>query len=326
MENAKNIQTSPGIIGIFKQAYSTLSRHAYLIVFPFVLDLYLLIGPEFTVIQVFENLFGKITIPKLAENLQDQIDVAYKVLLSSIENYNLSSLLRTTPLGIPSLFSKRIFVEDIFTNGYVFHLSTIEQVVLCAVLFSLMGIVFTALYFSLISRANETPFTGERNNFVLTVINLIALSFTYIVIALAILLPGIFIISLVTVFSLSMGSVLFIILRIVLISLLIPFIFAPCAVVTRKMNIVQALKHSLATIKPIYRETTLFMFVALIMNTLTSLLWNLPKDGSWLLFVGALGHAIVSTLILVASFHFYNEAGKYSNNKSIISVESENQI
>ena len=326
MENAKSTKTSPGIIGIFKQAYSTLSRHAYLIMFPLILDLFLLLGPKFNVISVAEKVFGKITIPELAKNLQEQITVAYEVLLSSIENYNLSSLLRTAPLGIPSLFSKRLFVEDIVPNGYVFHLSTIQQVGLCAVLFSFIGIVFTALYLSLIARANESPATGKRNNFIFTVLNLIALSFTYIFIAFAILLPGIFIISLVTVFSLSMGSVFFIILRIVLISLLIPFIFAPCAVVTQKINFVPALKHSLVTIKPIYRETTLFIFVALIINMLTSLLWNLPKDGSWLLFVGALGHAIVSTLILVAFFHFYNEAVKYTNYKSIIIVGSENQI
>ena len=146
MENAKSTKTSPGIIGIFKQAYSTLSRHAYLIMFPLILDLFLLLGPKFNVISVAEKVFGKITIPELAKNLQEQITVAYEVLLSSIENYNLSSLLRIAPLGIPSLFSKRLFVEDIVPNGYVFHLSTIQQVGMCCFILFYRNCIYCIIF------------------------------------------------------------------------------------------------------------------------------------------------------------------------------------
>jgi hypothetical protein len=34
------------------------------------------------------------------------------------------------------------------------------------------------------------------------------------------------------------------------------------------------------------------------------MLWRIPEEDSWMLLISVLGHALISTIILTASFHY----------------------
>jgi hypothetical protein len=48
-----------------------------------------------------------------------------------------------------------------------------------------------------------------------------------------------------------------------------------------------------------------FLSLAFLISYLTSLLWQMPGDTSWLNVLGVFGHAVVSATLLAASYAFY---------------------
>ena len=55
-------------------------------------------------------------------------------------------------------------------------------------------------------------------------------------------------------------------------------------------------------------KTSSFLFLVLLVSYITNFLWQIPEDGSYMLLVSILGHAVVSTILWIASFHFYEDA------------------
>jgi hypothetical protein len=48
--------------------------------------------------------------------------------------------------------------------------------------------------------------------------------------------------------------------------------------------------------------------LAILTTYATNFLWQIPKQDSWMLIVSILGHALVTTILYVASFHYYIDA------------------
>ena len=72
MEREQNLLNQPGIIESFKQGYQTVSEKLYLILFPFLFDLFLVFGPKLRIDQLVNSILSALPTPKLAQNLMDQ--------------------------------------------------------------------------------------------------------------------------------------------------------------------------------------------------------------------------------------------------------------
>ncbi len=315
MEREQNLLNQPGIIESFKQGYQTVSEKLYLILFPFLFDLFLVFGPKLRIDQLVNSILSALPTPKLAQNLMDQWLTTIEQLKNFTLHYNLFSELRTFPLGIPSLFSWRIFEQSLLSITPVFEIHNEGLFIFLVILFFLLGMGLTTWYYKSIAvstglASSKYSFKQFGKNF----LHFLGIPITLFLIALGVSLPGMCIISLATVLSPAFASVLYIVLFIVLISIIIPFIFTPHCVVSHEQKLLDSIKQSRLIYQATKFKTSLFILLAFGLSMLSHLLWNLPKDGSWMLIVGAFGHALVSTIIIVSSFHFFKNAHAYVDN------------
>jgi len=102
-----------------------------------------------------------------------------------------------------------------------------------------------------------------------------------------------------------LGLIAYFVTAMVLLSVIIPLYFAPHAIVVLDQSAFQAISSSLKMIRPFYSSTSVFLTLEVIIAFLTNLLWQTPADNSPLLFVGIFGHALVTTALLIASFHYF---------------------
>jgi len=74
------------------------------------------------------------------------------------------------------------------------------------------------------------------------------------------------------------------------------------------MTFTQALLTSFRTVRLTNAKSTTFLFLAILLSYLTDMLWRIPPADSWMLLISVFGHALISIIILAASFHFIIDA------------------
>jgi hypothetical protein len=76
-----------------------------------------------------------------------------------------------------------------------------------------------------------------------------------------------------------------------LISMFLPAIFAPHAVLMLNLNLWQSIRASMRLMRPYYSATSLFVILAVLVSYLTNLLWQSPGTDSPMIYIGIFGHA-----------------------------------
>jgi hypothetical protein len=287
--------------------FKTLSNHLYLLLFPLGLDLYFLFAPRYTISELAnQTLDQALTLAQLTNQSADAIDQAVATFTSYFKYFSLSSALRTYPVGIPSLLSGRPLSENPFGPLQLYDISHGGRFVLAILIFSLIGLIVGTLYFVGSSSASQ-PSTQKKplKTYVTVFLNLLILTIVMIVAIFLISLPLALIFTLFNSLSPVLGLIAYFVTAMVLLSVIIPLYFAPHAIVVLDQSAFQAISSSLKMIRPFYSSTSVFLTLEVIIAFLTNLLWQTPADNSPLLFVGIFGHALVTTALLIASFHYF---------------------
>jgi len=306
------IRKQPKVFASLGEGFKTLANHLYLLLFPIGLDLYFLFAPRYTVSELANETLGQaLTIAQLGNQSQETINQAIVSMRSYFEYFSLSSVLRTYPVGVPSLLAGRPIAENILGSLPVYDLSNGGQFLLAILIFSLIGLILGTLYFFWSSKAAQP--SAEKKSFKAIVnafLNILVLTLIMVVAVFLISLPLALIFTLFNTLSPVLGLIAYFITAMVLLSVIIPLYFAPHAVVVLGQNAFQAISTSLKMIRPFYSSASIFLTLEVIIAFLTNMLWQTPADNSPLLFVGIFGHALVTTALLIASFHYFSDVIK----------------
>ncbi len=306
------IRKQPKVFASLGEGFKTLANYLYLLLFPIGLDLYFLFAPRYTVSELANETLGQaLTIAQLGNQSQETINQAIVSMRSYFEYFSLSSVLRTYPVGVPSLLAGRPIAENILGSLPVYDLSNGGQFLLAILIFSLIGLILGTLYFFWSSKAAQP--SAEKKSFKAIVnafLNILVLTLIMVVAVFLISLPLALIFTLFNTLSPVLGLIAYFITAMVLLSVLIPLYFAPHAVVVLGQNAFQAISTSLKMIRPFYSSASIFLTLEVIIAFLTNMLWQTPADNSPLLFVGIFGHALVTTALLIASFHYFSDVIK----------------
>ena len=306
------IRKQPKVFASLGEGFKTLANHLYLLLFPIGLDLYFLFAPRYTVSELANETLGQaLTIAQLGNQSQETINQAIVSMRSYFEYFSLSSVLRTYPVGVPSLLAGRPIAENILGSLPVYDLSNGGQFLLAILIFSLIGLILGTLYFFWSSKAAQP--SAEKKSFKAIVnafLNILVLTLIMVVAVFLISLPLALIFTLFNTLSPVLGLIAYFITAMVLLSVIIPLYFAPHAVVVLGQNAFQAISTSLKMIRPFYSSASIFLTLEVIIAFLTNMLWQTPAESSPLLFVGIFGHALVTTALLIASFHYFSDVIK----------------
>lgn len=301
-----------GAIATLMAGFDLITRHIWLILLPFVLDLIYWLGPRLSIEDLARKAAEVIQAEQSLVELSEQL-----VQLST--GVNLVTALSIPLIGVPALMNGPI-PDKAPISASVHQVGGTFQWILLFICFSLIGLGLTALYLSLISISiRESQFWHGLQIRRLTMATFRS---TYRLLGLALL----FVIALVMVwlplmpvtFLLSfLGNNLF------LIVLFLGFIFvatylslAVPSIVFQENGLLTAISESIRTVHKNLLPTVNILLLLILIGSGMNLLWHMADDGSWLTLVSIAGHAFISTA-LMATFIIY-----YRNRTSMI-VEEE---
>jgi len=305
-------QKQPKIFAAYKAGFETVSKHLYLVLFPMVLDLFLLFGFRVTIVELMRDVIQRFVLPSSATaDLIASWEVLKSQTIEFFRYFSLTSFLRSFPVGIPSLFSVAAFEQNPLGEYQFIHLQqpgAIFGVILGA---TLLGLLFAYFLYRLTARATDAKSLPAES--ILERRSLISwLLIPVVTIALfsLVIFPAIIMISFIGVLLPIFTSIGYFFLAIGLITLLLPVVFTPHLIVLEKLNLPQALVASFRTVRLTNAKSTSFLFLAILASYLTNMLWRIPSDDSWMLLISIFGHALISIIILTASFHYILDARK----------------
>ena len=300
----------PKVLDAIKAGYDTLSTHVYLLLFPILLDIFFLFGKRLSIANQSERMISGITLPSSAstEVLKSWEELTTSLLVS-FKNFSLTAFLRSFPIGIPSLLAYRPLEVNPLGAFSTIQVESYASTLLYILGFSLIGFLLGSLFLSVVRNSVENKTSiHDLEQLPHQLLPLFALPVVALLLSVFILTPALFLISIFNSFLPILGALGYFLLSLGLISAAIPLFFTAHEILLTGNNFVTAARDSIRTVRPTNGKTSIFLMLAFIATYATNYLWQIPKENSWMMIISILGHALVTTIFIVASFHFYIDA------------------
>jgi hypothetical protein len=310
--NIKNdtiTSTPPRLILSFVTGFNAVANNIQLILFPLVLDLFLWFGPHFRLQKLFLPFVNEFDNTLQATNSPDAADIIrsfHDLYLVMLEHFNLARMLRTFPIGIPSLFAQLGPLDTPLGKATIYEITSITNVMVAIIVFSILGIIGGAIYFHEVARFSNT---GDKpaiiNHLLWQILQAFLLTFILIVLAVIILIPVSSLLFLLAMVSASLAQIAAFAFSLFLLWLLIPLVFSPHGIFAYEQNALVSILVSARLVRFFLPGTGLFLLVIVLISQGLDVLWHVPPENSWMALVGIIGHAFISTGLLASSFIYY---------------------
>ena len=298
----------PGVIRSLKAGFDTIAMHLTAILLPLALDLLLWLGPRLSIKEYYQSILPQFerdwrSLGFSAQQVQTTIE-AYKAQVSGLDSLNLLALLRTFPIGITSLLSGPSPALTPFGEPQVMQVGPLGNILLLFLFFTLMGWIGGALYFRWVASLvapEDQPIQGRA------LWHSLALSVLAAILIVVIGLPVFFVIYVLTAISPVVGQVALLVVGFVCMWLVVPLFFAGHGIFLRSQNVASSILSSLQLTRFSLPNSSLFVLTVLFISIGLNYLWRIPEPGSWMLLIGIVGHAFITTALLAASFIYYRD-------------------
>ncbi len=314
--NSTNLQVMPAPPSLMKSlmaGFDAISNHIGLLLFSFSLDVFLWLGPRLRMADLFDMFLNQPAgIPEASS-----ADVLERLRLLAQE-FNLFSVLRAFPVGIPSLMASRAPGMSPAGEPVFWEVRSLGAAFGLWLLFTILGCLAGTLYFISVAQAALAGKVSWRKVFsrwprssvqiLLLMVFWIALlfaAFTLFGCSLSFLLFG-------GGFGLEKLSLVALLVFVgVMIWILIPLLFSPHGVFVEQSTMWISLVKGARLTRLTLPTTALFFLAVFVICEGLRLLWNIPAATSWWSFVGIIGHSFVTTSLLAASFIYYRDADRW---------------
>lgn len=311
--NTKTLPAPPNLIHSLLAGFDSITNHLVLILFPICLDLLLWIGPRLrlnklvdSILFAMENLPGSNT-PEIMELLE----INRQMWSTSGINFNLLSLLRTYPVGIPSLMVSIQPASNPFIFSNSIEIISVRGLFGIWLLFSILGLAIGAFYFWTVSQAA----LSGKINWLKTIyhwpwisVQVWLLAILWITILAALSVPGSCIITVLMAGGASIGRIGILIFMGMILWLLFPLVFSSHGIFVNQKTMWASVKDGVRMTRYTFPATALFVFMILVLSEGLDMLWRIPGEKSWLTMIGLVGHGFIASGILASTFIYYRDA------------------
>lgn len=318
----------PNLFAALITGFDTLTNQVGLIIFPVALDLFLWLGPRLSLAGLFRQLSENIEqllklelagplAAQLASQGQDLnaiLELNRQFWQAAGERVNLFAVLRTIPVGIPSLMALRQPVDAPIGPLPVLEPASGVDAFFLWVILALVGMVLGAFYFQMVAQAALTgrahPLLALRR-LPRAAFQAIALALLWVSIAAAISLPLYCLLSVFMLGGLGTSPIIFFLIAGLLVWVFFPLVLSPHGIFVNGRGAWTSLREGVRITVRTFYQTAFFLLAAYILSEGLNLLWNMPEENSWFTAVGIAGHAFITTGLLAASFIYYREADRW---------------
>lgn len=310
---AETLPPPPSLMKSLMAGFNVISNHAWLVIFSLLMDTLLWLGPRVRLFSLFQNIlkqpdvFASLGNSDLFMNFQE-----------TIKDFNFLGLLRTFPIGVPSLMVSRNPAENPFGIPYIIEIRTLGMAVIFWLAVNLLGIVAGALYFYLVAQVaivGKVRWHDFFRQFPLTLIRIIFLALSWVFLLFAIGVPFSCLASIILLGGIGLQQTLPFLAILgsgFLIWLLMPLFFSPHGIVLDQLGVLTSMKSSFRVARMTLPASSLLILAIVLISEGMSILWRIPADTSWMNLVGILGHAFITTSLLASTFIFFRDAKQWT--------------
>jgi len=320
MQKLETLPPPPGVIASLQAGFNVVSNRIVLIILPVLLNAFLWLGPRVSVGQWYGALFDSWIALLKRNNFPAQELAVYTenapILMDLMDKLNWLGWVRTLPIGIPALMldlPSKFPVPTPLGIQNVVQLSSFAVMLGSALLLTFIGWLGGGLYFRIVAGASlgeEEAGIGLVRAFAQTIL----LSILWGIGSIIIILPLLIIISLLSAINPLLAQAAFFLILFFMFWLIVPLFFTPHGIFARKQNAIVSIMSSLRMSRFTLPTSSMFVLSVFLLSRGLSYLWMVPARDSWLLFVGILGHAFISTTLLAASFVYYRDMNNWLQN------------
>ena len=311
------ITAPPNLIKALRTGFDTITNHIGLILLPMALDLFLWFGPHLQVKTLLEGILQQISsfTATSAGETQDALRLSQTYWSEAAQRINLFAIIRTLPVGVPSLMVSRQPITTPLGNPQAWEITSLGAVMGIWILLSLVGLLVGTFYFMAVAQASLSEKISWRETLAnwpaasLKVLLLVLLWFGLLV---AISLPASCLITLVALSGFGGSTLPFLIYGGIVLWLFFPLIFSPHGIFANQRTMWGSVSDSVRLTRLTLPTTGLLLIIFLVISEGTDLLWNIPEDTSWLTLLALTGHAFITTGLLAASFVYYRDATRWA--------------
>ena len=311
MDKVETLPPPPGVVGSLRAGFDAIASHLTVILVPLALDLLLWLGPRLKVDRLFQPIFDELAryarfsgfpsadLKALQENSA--------LILDQLGHFNLLSILRTFPIGVFSLMSGTMPGQSPLGAPSVIQIDSVLNMLGWIVLLTLLGWMFGGLFFRWVSLVVVDPSQPTENRFGQSILQTILISLMYFILAIMLGAPLLVLLALVMSASPLLAQGLLLILGLLSMWLVVPIFFSSHGIFIRRQNALSSIYASLRMARFTMPTSSLFVLSVLLIAYGLNFLWNIPSPDSWMVLVGIIGHAFVTSSLLAASFIYYRD-------------------
>jgi hypothetical protein len=307
----------PNTIAALKSGFDAVANQILIITIPIVVDLILWLGPHLRIKTLVNNALNLMISSTDLSTIQsgEVLNTSIDVMRKAAEQFNLLSLLRTIPVGIPSLMAARLPIE--IPNGIpkFIDITNLFGATGIAIGLMLVGLIIGCLYYFFIG---QIALQGKINlhklikNWSWSSLQVLSLALALLILFIVISIPSGCAISTLALFGLPLGQFAIFLYIGVLLWLAFPLLFAAHGIFVNHNNALTSVQRSMVLTRMTLPTTSLFILIILVISEGMDLLWRVPPEKSWLTLVGLGGHAFISSALLAASFVYYRDADHWT--------------
>ncbi len=294
----------PKAVSALVYGFNAVASNVAVILFPILFDVFLWLGPRLKADALLAPIMEML--PEIQRQAPvGQAKIIVQLMTEFYNGFNLFSVLRTFPLGVFSLMSVNISVKSPLGTRPALGSSDVLITLGFILLLNILGWLVGSLYFKVVADAALKPHVGP--SFARAVLHSMLLSLFWAIISVLATFPALLIMWAITLLDGVLRTVVFMLLAVPASWLLMSIFFSFHGVFVNGQNAFTATLSSMRLLRYGLPPLGWFTMLAIITSQGMDMLWHVPPEDSWMMGVGILGHAFVSTGLLAASLVYYRD-------------------
>jgi hypothetical protein len=302
MQSKEETAQLPSIWATIAAGFDVTAKHFWLILIPVLLDSFLWLGPRLSIRLLVERM---VVFWQQESTAVSGLNV--DALLALAPRTNLLTSLSVPIIGVPALMVG-LTPEKTPLPTTLIELDSVGLMVGLFVLFSVLGLMLTAVYMTLTaSVVRQMPVRQALGKLVTNWLKLMGLVITLLIFAIMVYIPVVIVGVLAALISQGLASIVLLAGPVFILWLVVYLVFAPHGIFVNGRPLGRAMIESLQMMRYFLLSAVTLLLLVILIGRGVDWLLLLADDGSWLTWVGIWGHAFVSTALLAATFIFYRD-------------------
>lgn len=296
-----------GIVASVAAGMDAVIQAWWIPLFPLGIDLFLWFGPRLSVLPVIERTVATLTGVVGANPAAD-------LMLEAARELNYFALMAIAPLGVPSLMTFKVPQATPWNTPAVVAVSSTAAWIALFIGLSLFGLLIGGVYLALMAqqvrdgRAQLGRLARVLPRYWLSMVGLV---FALLIGVVLVGTPFLVVVGLISSFGSWLAMLVIWIGLMLFLWLIFHLFFAIHGLLLNEEPLRQAVWNSIRLTAFNSFPTMGLLAVTLGVGAGLNYLWSLPPEDSWMLLVGVIGHAVVTSGLLASTFVYYQDRYRY---------------